>query len=55
MTIQKRPDPIRTWVADARAGALAADAHRQSVAVAASDHAVDDQAFIDALSVDMIA
>lgn len=55
MTTQKRPDPIRTWVAGIRAGALAADAHRQSVAVTAGDHAVDDQAFIDALSVDVLA
>ncbi|MCY3649805.1 MAG: hypothetical protein OXG40_08705 [Acidimicrobiaceae bacterium] len=35
--------------------AQAADAHRQSVAVAASDHADDDQAFIDALCVDVLA
>ena len=29
-----------------------AEAHRQSAAVAASEHAADDQAFIDALSFD---
>ena len=28
------------------------EAHRQSAAVAAGDHAADDQAFIDALSLD---
>lgn len=30
----------------------AAEAHRQAVAVAASEHASDDQAFIDAISID---
>ena len=29
-----------------------AEAHRQSAAVAASEHAADDQAYIDALSFD---
>ncbi|MCP3975771.1 MAG: antitoxin MazE family protein [bacterium] len=44
--------PIQLWVADVRAPGFAAEAHRQSAAVAASDHAADDQAFIDALSLD---
>lgn len=44
--------PIQLWVADVRAPGFAADAHRQSAAVAASDHTADDQAFIDALSLD---
>ncbi len=44
--------PIQLWVADVRAPGFAADAHRQAVAVAASDYASDDQAFIDALSLD---
>ena len=44
--------PILLWVADVRAPRFAAEAHRQSAAVAAGDHAADDQAFIDALSVD---
>ena len=35
-----------------RALEFAAEAHRQSAAVAAGDHAADDQAFIDALSLD---
>ena len=55
MATQKLPDPIQMWLDDTRAGALAADARRQPTAVAASDHAVDDQAFIDALSLDVLA
>lgn len=50
-----RPDlslPMRIWVADVRSPDFAAEAHRQAAAVAASDHAADDQAFIDAISVD---
>jgi hypothetical protein len=43
---------IHSWVAGVRATGFAAEAHRQSAAVAASDHAADDQAFIDALSLD---
>ncbi|MFV9673283.1 MAG: antitoxin MazE-like protein, partial [Acidimicrobiia bacterium] len=35
-----------------RAPGFAAEAHRQSVAVAASEHAAEDQAFIDELSLD---
>ena len=44
--------PIQLWVADVRAPGFATEAHRQSAAVAAGDHAADDQAFIDALSLD---
>lgn len=44
--------PIQLWVADVRAPGFAAEAHRQTVAVTASEHASDDQAFIDALSLD---
>ena len=44
--------PIQMWVPDVRAPGFAAEAHRQAAAVAASDHAADDQAFIDALSLD---
>ena len=43
---------IQLWVANTRAPGFAAEAHRQSAAVAASDHSADDQAFIDALSLD---
>lgn len=44
--------PIQIWVADVRAPDFAAEAHRQAAAVAACEHAADDQAFIDAISVD---
>lgn len=42
--------PIQIWVPDVRATSFKAEAHRQSVAVAASAHAGKDQAFIDAVS-----
>jgi DNA-binding LacI/PurR family transcriptional regulator len=42
--------PIQIWVPDTRSPAFAAEAHRQSAAVAASPHELDDQAFIDAIS-----
>ncbi len=42
--------PIQLWVTDVRSSGFAAEAHRQATAVAASSHAADDQAFIDALS-----
>ncbi len=42
------------WVTDDSTPEFAAEAHRQSAAVAASEHSVDDQAFIDALSVDVL-
>jgi hypothetical protein len=41
---------IRIWVPDVRSPAFAAAAHRQSLAVARSSHAVVDQALIDAVS-----
>jgi DNA-binding LacI/PurR family transcriptional regulator len=44
--------PIQIWVPDTRSPAFAAEAHRQSAAVAASPHESDDQAFIDAISDD---
>lgn len=44
--------PIQIWVPDVRSPTFAAEAHRQSVAVASSDQADDDQAFIDAASLD---
>ena len=44
--------PIQIWVTDTRTPAFAAAAHRQSAAVAAGAQAADDQAFIDALSLD---
>lgn len=42
--------PIQIWVPDVRSPIFRSEAHRQSAAVAASGHAADDQAFIDAVS-----
>jgi hypothetical protein len=41
--------PIQIWVPDVRAPAFRSEAHRQSLAVAASSRAHEDQAFIDAV------
>lgn len=43
--------PIQIWVPDVRAAGFRAEAHRQSQAVARSAQAVEDQAFIDAISI----
>lgn len=43
--------PIQIWVPDVRAPAFRSEAHRQSLAVAASAEASADQEFIDAISV----
>lgn len=42
--------PIQIWAPDVRAAEFRAEAHRQSLAVAASAGAEVDQAFIDAVS-----
>ena len=42
--------PIQIWVPDVRSPAFKAEAHRQSLAVARSQHENEDQAFIDAVS-----
>jgi hypothetical protein len=42
--------PIQIWVPDVRARAFRGQAHRQSLAVATSAQARDDQAFIDSLA-----
>ena len=42
--------PIQIWVPDTRSPEFAIEAHRQSLAVAKSPHAADDQAFVDAIS-----
>lgn len=42
--------PIQIWVPDVRSPSFQTQAHRQSLAVAASAHAHEDQAFIDAVS-----
>ncbi len=43
--------PIQILVPDVRAPAFRSEAHRQSLAVASSPQAQEDQAFIDAVSV----
>lgn len=42
--------PIQIWVPDLRSAEFAAEAHRQSAALAGSGDAGDDQSFIDAVS-----
>jgi Protein of unknown function (DUF3018) len=42
--------PIQIWVPDVRSPEFRAEARRQAALVAASQHAADDQAFIDAIS-----
>lgn len=42
--------PIQIWVPDVRAPSFREHAHRQSLAVARSLQASEDQSFIDALS-----
>jgi hypothetical protein len=42
--------PVQIWVPDVRSKAFARAAHRQSLAVAKSPHAKEDQAFVDVIS-----
>jgi hypothetical protein len=42
--------PIQIWVPDTRTAAFRDEAHRQSLAVARSASAREDQAFVDAVS-----
>lgn len=42
--------PLQIWVTDTRSPRFALEARRQAQAIAASDSALDDQAFIDAIS-----
>ena len=42
--------PVQIWVPDVNAEGFAEEAHRQSRAVAASDAAENDQAFVDSVS-----
>lgn len=44
--------PIQIWVPDVASPQFVSAAHTQSLAVAASEHEQDNQAFIDALSAD---
>jgi hypothetical protein len=43
---------VQIWVPDVRSAQFVEQAHLQALAVAASSHEADDQAFIDALSSD---
>jgi hypothetical protein len=42
--------PVQVWVPDTRSPAFVAEASRQARAVAASGHAADDQAFVEAIA-----
>lgn len=42
--------PIQFWVPDVRSPAFESEAHRQSLSVAESPNAQEDQAFVDAIS-----
>ena len=42
--------PVQIWVPDVRSKTFAQAAHRQSLAVAKSPHAQEDQEFVDAIS-----
>jgi hypothetical protein len=42
--------PIQIWVPDVDAPEFIAEAHRQSLVLAVSPHAAEDQAFVDAIS-----
>lgn len=42
--------PIQIWVPDIRSKTFKAEAHRQSLAVAETSHAGEDQDFVDAVS-----
>ncbi len=44
--------PVQIWIPDTRSPAFAEEARQQSAAVAASEHAMEDQAFVDAISVE---
>jgi Protein of unknown function (DUF3018) len=42
--------PVQIWVPDVRSKSFTRAAHRQSLAVATSPHARQDQEFVDAIS-----
>jgi hypothetical protein len=42
--------PVQIWLPDVRSPEFQAEAHRQSLAVAESPQAQEDQGFIDAIS-----
>lgn len=43
---------VQMWVPDVRSENFAKEAHQQSYAVGSADRVTDDQAFIEAVSVD---
>jgi hypothetical protein len=46
--------PVQIWVPDTRGAEFVREAHRQSEAIAVSEHAAGDQAFVDAVSWDAV-
>lgn len=44
--------PVQIWVPDVRSAEFASEAHRQSLAVAASATAAEDMDFVEAISDD---
>jgi hypothetical protein len=46
--------PIQIWVPDVRSPEFVAQAHRQSLAVAQSKYAADDQTFVDAFNAEVL-
>jgi hypothetical protein len=44
--------PIQVWVPDVRSPEFSAEAHRQSILIGQADREQDDQAFVEAVSVD---
>ncbi|MHA7292443.1 antitoxin MazE family protein [Arthrobacter sp. HLT1-21] len=44
--------PLQLWVPDVRSLEFAAEAHRQSLLMAASEEEAKDQAFVDAVTAD---
>jgi hypothetical protein len=44
--------PVQIWVPDVNTPEFRREAHRQSALVAAGEHEAEDQAFVDAVSVD---
>lgn len=44
--------PVQIWVPDVRAPEFVAEAHRQSAAIAASEHEAEEQGYVDAISVE---
>jgi hypothetical protein len=43
--------PVQLWLPDTRSGAFRAEEKRQMEILAASPHAADDQAWVDAISI----